>query len=99
MNEVNCSESGAAKRSVFSRIVMWFKRGPKLNGTPIRKPIKGEKWGRKDGSPWPRSDRPVVTILDVKDGWVRYDMGGTIFKDERMVMSSFLYCYKFSGDT
>lgn len=23
MNEVNCSESGAAKRSVFDRVVMW----------------------------------------------------------------------------
>ena len=25
MNEVNCSESGAAKRSVFDRFVMWWK--------------------------------------------------------------------------
>lgn len=25
MNEVNCSESGAAKRSVFDRLVMFFR--------------------------------------------------------------------------
>lgn len=54
----------------------------------------GSKWTFKsDKSPWPEKDARPVTVLDCKDGWVRYDMG-FIFTDERMKIGSFLYCYK-----
>lgn len=35
MNEVNCSESDAAKRSIFNQVVMWFRRG-RLEAKKIR---------------------------------------------------------------
>ena len=52
----------------------------------------GSKWGPINESPWPKPNSSV-TILDVKDGWVRYDMGG-VFRDERMGEDIFLMIYK-----
>jgi len=42
MNEVNCSESDEAKRSVFDHVVMWLRRG-KLERKRIRI-IKNIEW-------------------------------------------------------
>jgi hypothetical protein len=57
-------------------------------------PKPGELWQlRPKGSPWPEKNYPPVTILDVKDGWVRYDMV-SLFKDERMRVSAFVGMYR-----
>jgi hypothetical protein len=36
--------------------------------------------------------RHTVTVLDVRDGWVRYSMG-SVFNDNRSKMKVFLFCY------
>ena len=54
-------------------------------------PLKDERWSIPDGSPWPLQDSEV-TILDCKDGWVRYSRH-YIFKDERMELDMFLRIY------
>jgi len=57
----------------------------------------GQKWifSPNDNSPWPPAAGRYlsVTILDVKEGWVRYDMGGA-FRDERMKINSFVIIYR-----
>jgi hypothetical protein len=56
----------------------WFKSKPL---TPI---VAGDVWQISDDSPWPRANTPH-TIIDCKDGWVRYMVGkGSIFADQRM---------------
>lgn len=57
-------------------------------------PKVGEKWFFKsnDGSPWPSQYFPV-TILDVKDGWVRYSFH-SVFTDERHKISTFTNMYQ-----
>lgn len=60
-----------------------------------RFPVPGERWcfgGGISGDPFPPKGGVTVRILDVKDGWVRYYMS-ELLPDERMNMSSFLYCY------
>lgn len=47
-----------------------------------------------DGDPFPPKEQKPVKILDVKDGWVRYEIDSWIFKDERMKLDNFLYCYR-----
>lgn len=32
----------------------------------------GQQWAHPKGGPWPGHETPV-TIVDVRDGWVRYD--------------------------
>jgi hypothetical protein len=60
-----------------------------------QKPEPGETWRLKaaEGDPWGIKEGDGVTILDVKNGWVRYSFGPVIFKDERMEMETFVYCY------
>lgn len=58
-------------------------------------PAPGERWAFVPApTPWPEKDYPPVIVLDVREGFVRYDMKGTSFRDERMALSSFLYCYR-----
>lgn len=45
MNEVNCSESGAAKRSVFDRLVMWLDRRHKKK---VAKELYRKLWKAND---------------------------------------------------
>jgi hypothetical protein len=53
----------------------------------------GAKWQLKDDkSPWPQPTC-LVTILDVKDGWVRYYMG-RMFPDQRMEEDLFRKIYE-----
>lgn len=68
----------------------------------VKKPIPGETWclSMQFNGPWPlRGDNTGVCILDVKEGWVRYKVGGgVIFNDERMEVDKFTKIYSFLGD-
>jgi hypothetical protein len=46
----------------------------------------------RSNDPFPPKQNRSVTVLEVKEGWVRYSMG-SIFKDERMDSSTFLAIY------
>ena len=61
---------------------------------PQRSPVPGEKWRLYNGGdPFP--PKSLVTVLDVKDGWVRYKIGsGEMFGDERMKVSTFSEVYR-----
>jgi hypothetical protein len=66
-----------------------------------RAPEPGEVWlfrGRGNGDPWGGGEPFTVTILDVRDGWVRYSMN-TVFNDERKKIKTFLYCYRRAPKT
>ncbi len=53
----------------------------------------GQKWRfYEEGDPFP-SKYPPVTIIDARQGWVRYSMGW-FFDDERMKESTFLSMYR-----
>lgn len=58
----------------------------------------GQKWAlspNHDRDPWGSKDYPAVKILDVRSGWVRYDMGPrSPFRDERMEIKHFVRMYK-----
>jgi hypothetical protein len=51
----------------------------------------GQQWRLQDASPWPNPHTPV-TVVDVRDGWVRYDM--THAKDQRRKLDDFLNLYE-----
>ena len=84
-----------------------FCRRPKVNRleetveetvAPLTEIRSGQKWvleGRylSDGSPWPLKQINSITILDYKDGWVRYDCGSRPFNDERMEEDRFRSIY------
>jgi hypothetical protein len=43
----------------------------------------------------PKQPRSVVTVRDVRDGWVRYRIGTSgMFDDERMELKSFVKIYE-----
>lgn len=83
----NTEQNRVAAGGRLQRFVMWIFR--KAYG---RTPSSGEKWILKDGSPWGSKHKPI-TVLDVKSGWVRYEIG-TVFNDERLKMGDFLFCYQ-----
>lgn len=60
-------------------------------------PHPGERWALPErNDPWGGSRYPPSIILDVKDGWVRYCVGGFKdgpFRDERMEQSKFMSIY------
>lgn len=62
----------------------------------LPKPKQLWKLKGKYGDPFPKKDSLPITILEVKEGWVRYDM--KVFKDERMELSSFLQYYSLYKD-
>lgn len=59
-------------------------------------PVAGEQWFLTDGSPWPKLPKVPATILDARDGWVRYRLGrvGGAYDDQRMELEMFLRIYK-----
>lgn len=60
-------------------------------------PKIGELWSFRDDYEDPFAPkRNPVEILEVKKGWVRYDM--TLFKDQRMPLFQFVLFYKKSGE-
>ena len=72
---------------IFSRIfhVVRKEHEPKVEA--------GQKWQlHVDGDPFPSKYLPVK-IIDAREGWVRYDMGG-MFDDQRMRESTFLSMYR-----
>jgi hypothetical protein len=77
---------------IFNFLLSFFNLKKDIKSNAIRVPVVGELWVLSDGSPW-QTKYPPVTILDVKDGWVRYDMN-KIFRDERMLMKIFISCYE-----
>lgn len=56
----------------------------------------GERWllCPSNGDPWGQKPYRPVTILDVRNGWVRYDMGPGPFRDERKKIGEFVGMYK-----
>jgi len=63
-------------------------------------PHGGQQWALKssikDGSPWPVTKKILpVTILEVRDGWVRYSFGGHTSSDERLEEKIFTSIYQF----
>lgn len=74
-----------------------------LFGKPIKQtqqiPGCGEAWILKQcNDPWGGRPEAVVKIVDVKEGWVRYDFPN-LFKDQRMRMEMFLFCYEKMGES
>lgn len=60
-----------------------------------RKPSPGETWqwkGEANQGPWPSKQGGCVTVVDVKDGWVRYDMA--FFEDCRLREDAFRRMYR-----
>lgn len=57
-----------------------------------REPIEpGQTWGIPKGGPW-GGYAILATILDVRDGWVRYDLAAT--KDQRLEEVRFRSVYE-----
>jgi hypothetical protein len=52
---------------------------------------------KDDDSPWPMEGRQEAIVLDIKDGWVRFSLP-PIFKDNRLKMDAFLYCYELERE-
>lgn len=65
-------------------------------GSAIPIPLPGESWifDYRDGSPWSRQPGPVVTVRDVRDGWVRYDIDRTAWTDQRTTLKTFRELYR-----
>ena len=58
-------------------------------------PSVGETWILKSSNddPFPPKARTLVDILEIREGWVRYDMGG-VFRDERKTIEDFVRIYQ-----
>ena len=59
-------------------------------------PVKGETWRMVPVhvDPWTPKKMAEVTIIDQKEGWVRYKFSDHIFNDERMLLRTFMDIYK-----
>lgn len=79
---------------MFSVLRKWFRKCELL---PPRNPRVGEQWLLRSEDRWGSKYSPV-TILDVRDGWVRYNMN-RVFRDERMRMDMFIATYQIVGET
>ena len=71
---------------------MWPFKKDSIKEESVKEPVKGELWYLRNDSPWPDKDDKGVSILDCKEGWVRYKVG-PIFDDERMMTDLFISCY------
>lgn len=73
--------------------VLWACKIAALGSRCKQTPKPGERWAfqGKQG-PWPNKEHRPVVILDVRDGWVRYDM--EVFKDQRMELDLFARMYR-----
>ena len=75
----------------------WVPRRPVSAGSVFPVPHPGESWilDCADGSPLPREPGPVVTVREVLDGWVRYDMDRSrILVDQRTTLKTFRKLYR-----
>lgn len=57
----------------------------------------GERWVRPKDGPWGGYYLPV-TITGALDGWVRFDMDGGVFYDQRMREETFRSIYRREAD-
>lgn len=83
------SYSNIRKKRISAR-----KEADRIKNLPVLK--IGQTWTMTpiDQGPWPKSRQllPMAKIIDLKDGWVRYSMGG-MWTDERKTEASFRNCY------
>ena len=58
----------------------------------------GQRWilCLSTSDPWGMKPYRPVMILDVRDGWVRYDMGPGPFRDERKTVVEFVGMYRLA---
>lgn len=64
-----------------------------MNDMSVVEPIvAGQLWAMPKDGPWDETYKPV-TILGVRDGWVRYSMS-EFFPDNRMQERNFRQCYR-----
>lgn len=67
-----------------------------MDGSTQPQPIApGQLWAIPKDGPW-GGHYPPKTIIDVRDGWVRY--GDEVFRDERMEEVAFLRIYRHVGE-
>src|SRR5271156_5167805 len=98
MAECSCGFS-TARQFWRTDVSHWLKS--LLPGFLGKVPQAGERWAfcsdKKD--PWECAmPRQTVTILDCKSNWGRYSFDGTsMWKDQRMKLSSFRFCYEIDG--
>jgi hypothetical protein len=62
-------------------------------------PRPGEDWHfcKPKQGPWPSEQLgQSVRVLDVAEGWVRFDMA--VFRDQRMRVDTFKCCYRRAND-
>jgi hypothetical protein len=87
------SNENKTKQPIMRSVYGWFRL--KKSTPVIHIPEIGRIYRFKDGDdPWSRLRTHGVEVIDVKEGWVRYKfLGGSIFNDERMELSSFNHCY------
>jgi hypothetical protein len=74
--------------SLAERIASRLVFGPKAKAVPQ----VGELWlfnGTPNDGPWERKSYTPVRVLDIRDGWVRYDLF-----DSRMKLDSFVRMYR-----
>lgn len=59
-----------------------------------KNPMIGSKWRNKGekGNPW--QETYTVTVIDVKDGWVRYSFGYSSGWPDALSMANFLMIYE-----
>ena len=88
---------GVALGFVLARIfALSSARQPVAEASSAPSEPAGQRWRliRSDIGPWPDTKPPFyVTVLDVKDGWVRYRIGN-LFSDERLPMERFKNLYE-----
>ena len=92
---------GPLERMV-SRLLSWLPLGRRFREEQKEQTLieHGQKWvlssAIDDGSPWPVTKQEwPVTILDARDGWVRYSFGGNgMFDDCRMTENMFRGMYR-----
>ena len=74
--------------------VLWVGKVAALGRRCRQTPKPGDSWAfmDKQKGPWPSKEYTPVVILDVRDGWVRYDM--IMVKDQRMKLDLFARMYR-----
>lgn len=67
-----------------------------MDGSTQQQPIAaGQLWAIPKDGPW-GGHYPPMTILDARDGWVRYD-DGSVFRDQRLEEDAFRRIYRYVG--
>jgi hypothetical protein len=79
---------------IIAKLLNWFD----IKKPDVIVPQIDEQWQLIDNNgPWKTDELPVVTIRDVRDGWVRYKINSSfkfLFQDERLPIKTFVNIYK-----